>query len=172
VQRHFPFNKFFADAPGWPLFDGADAAEDMRTAEGCYTHIKNMFSFLEDCRPFELLRSSYDRGNYLLTRQARIIAMTCTHAALKRRDFVKLGFQYDNLLMEESAQILEIETFIPMLLQEQEGKARLKRVILIGDHNQLPPVVKNMAFQKYSHFDQSLFTRFVRLQVRPQCNGP
>jgi intron-binding protein aquarius len=172
VQRHFPFNKFFADAPGWPLFDGADAAEDMRTAEGCYTHIKNMFSFLEDCRPFELLRSSYDRGNYLLTRQARIIAMTCTHAALKRRDFVKLGFQYDNLLMEESAQILEIETFIPMLLQEQEGKARLKRVILIGDHNQLPPVVKNMAFQKYSHFDQSLFTRFVRLQVWPQCNGP
>lgn len=41
--------------------------------------------------------------------------------------------------------------------------ARLKRVILIGDHHQLPPVVKNMAFQKYSHLDQSLFTRFVRL---------
>jgi len=100
-----------------------------------------------------------------LTRQAKIIAMTCTHAALKRHDFVRLGFQYDNLLMEESAQILEIETFIPMLLQEQKGTPRLKRVILIGDHNQLPPVVKNMAFQKYSHFDQSLYTRFVRLQV-------
>jgi len=41
--------------------------------------------------------------------------------------------------------------------------SRLKRVILIGDHHQLPPVVKNMAFQKYSHLDQSLFTRFVRL---------
>jgi len=41
----------------------------------------------------------------------------------------------------------------------------LKRVILIGDHHQLPPVVKNLAFQKYSHFDQSLFTRFVRLGV-------
>lgn len=25
--------------------------------------------------------------------------------------------QYDNILMEESAQILEIETFIPLLLQ-------------------------------------------------------
>eukprot|EP00958_Prasinococcus_capsulatus_P009413 scaffold916_cov516-Prasinococcus_capsulatus_cf.AAC.3 len=34
---------------------------------------------------------------------------------------------------------------------------------MIGDHHQLPPVVKNMAFQKYSHLDQSLFTRFVRL---------
>ena len=41
-----------------------------------------------------------------------------------------------------------------------DGVTRLKRVILIGDHHQLPPVVKNMAFQKYS---QSLFTRFVRL---------
>lgn len=30
---------------------------------------------------------------------------------------MELGFKYDNLLMEESAQILEIETFIPMLLQ-------------------------------------------------------
>ena len=40
---------------------------------------------------------------------------------------------------------------------------RLKRVVLIGDHHQLPPVVKNMAFQKYGHLDQSLFTRFVRL---------
>lgn len=43
--------------------------------------------------------------------------MTCTHAALKRREFIDLAFKYDNLLMEEAAQILEIETFIPMLLQ-------------------------------------------------------
>jgi len=74
--------------------------------------------------------------------------------------------------MEESAQILEIETFIPMLLQDPErdldgvgASSRLKRVILIGDHNQLPPVVKNISLQKYSHLDQSLFARFVRLQV-------
>ena len=50
--------------------------------------------------------------------------------------------------MEESAQILEVETFIPMLLQNAEnGVSRLKRVMLIGDHHQLPPVVKNCAFQ-------------------------
>ena len=60
-----------------------------------------------------------DRVNYLMTKQAKIVAMTCTHAALKRREFLELGFKFDNLLMEESAQILEIETFIPMLLQVQ-----------------------------------------------------
>ena len=68
--------------------------------------------------------------------------------------------------MEEAAQILEVETFIPLLLQETEdGRSRLKRVIMIGDHNQLPPVVKNMAFQQYGNMEQSLFTRFVKLGV-------
>ena len=59
--------------------------------------------------------------------------------------------------MEEAAQILEVETFIPMTLQNIDSSiegCRLKRVVLIGDHNQLPPVVKNMAFQKYAKLDQ------------------
>merc|ERR1719379_1547856 len=92
--------------------------------------------------------------------------MTCTHAALKRMDLVKLAFKYDSLIMEESAQILEVETFIPMLLQNAErGVSRLKRVMFIGDHHQLPPVVTNRAFQKYGHLDQSLYARFVRLKT-------
>ncbi|KAJ0258773.1 P-loop containing nucleoside triphosphate hydrolases superfamily protein [Hirschfeldia incana] len=165
VQDRFPFKEFFSDTPK-PVFSGESFEKDMRAAKGCFSHLKTVFQELEECRAFELLKSTADRANYLMTKQAKIVAMTCTHAALKRRDFLKLGFKYDNLLMEESAQILEIETFIPMLLQRQEdGHARLKRCILIGDHHQLPPVVKNMAFQKYSHMDQSLFTRFVRLGI-------
>ncbi|KAL5982160.1 hypothetical protein ACLOJK_016229 [Asimina triloba] len=165
VQDRFPFKEFFSNTPE-PIFTGQSFEKDMRAANGCFRHLKTMFQELEECRAFELLKSTADRANYLMTKQAKIVAMTCTHAALKRKDFLKLGFKYDNLLMEESAQILEIETFIPMLLQRQEdGYARLKRCILIGDHHQLPPVVKNMAFQKYSHMDQSLFTRFVRLGI-------
>ncbi|KAE8671002.1 xanthoxin dehydrogenase-like [Hibiscus syriacus] len=165
VQDHFPFKEFFSNTPQ-AVFTGLSFENDMRAAHGCFRHLKTMFQELEECRAFELLKSTADRANYLMTKQAKIVAMTCTHAALKRKDFLQLGFKYDNLLMEESAQILEIETFIPMLLQRQEdGYARLKRCILIGDHHQLPPVVKNMAFQKYSHMDQSLFTRFVRLGI-------
>ncbi|XP_027360461.1 RNA helicase aquarius isoform X2 [Abrus precatorius] len=165
VRDRFPFKEFFSDTPH-PIFTGESFEKDMRAAMGCFRHLKTMFQELEECRAFELLKSTADRANYLMTKQAKIVAMTCTHAALKRKDFLQLGFKYDNLLMEESAQILEIETFIPMLLQRQEdGHARLKRCILIGDHHQLPPVVKNMAFQKYSHMDQSLFTRFVRLGI-------
>jgi intron-binding protein aquarius len=33
----------------------------------------------------------------------------------------------------------------------------------LGDHNQLPPVVKNQSLRRFSHFDQSLFSRLIRL---------
>lgn len=165
VASHFPFHKYFSNAPQ-PVFKGQSYQEDMDIAEGCYRHIRKIFTQLEEFRAFELLRSGLDRSKYLLVKEAKIIAMTCTHAALKRHDLVELGFKYDNILMEEAAQILEIETFIPLLLQNPEdGYSRLKRWIMIGDHHQLPPVIKNMAFQKYSNMEQSLFTRFVRLGV-------
>ncbi|KAG8194552.1 hypothetical protein JTE90_013299 [Oedothorax gibbosus] len=165
VAEYFPFNKFFEDAPK-PLFQGKTYEEDIEKAEGCFRYIKKIFFQLEEFRAFELLRSGLDRSQYLLVKEAKIIAMTCTHAALKRKELVELGFTYDNILMEESAQILEIETFIPLLLQNpHDGFNRLKRWIMIGDHHQLPPVIKNMAFQKYSNMEQSLFTRFVRLGV-------
>ncbi|KAF8936354.1 hypothetical protein BGZ58_004279 [Dissophora ornata] len=166
VKELFPFKVYFSNAPT-PLFEDCQTFEDaMEAALGCFRHLGKLFEQLEEVSAFELLRTSYDRANYLLTKEAKIIAMTCTHAALKRRELVNLGFKYDNIVMEEAAQILEVETFIPMLLQEPEdGVNRLKRVILIGDHNQLPPVVKNTAFQQYGNMEQSMFTRFVRLGV-------
>ncbi|XP_045466067.1 RNA helicase aquarius [Harmonia axyridis] len=165
IKDDFPFTKFFQSAPE-PLFKGKSVEEDLEIAESCFRYIKHIFEELEEFRAFELLRSGLDRSKYLLVKEAKIIAMTCTHAALKRKELVEMGFKYDNILMEESAQILEIETFIPLLLQNpQDGFNRLKRWIMIGDHHQLPPVIKNMAFQKYSNMEQSLFTRLVRLGV-------
>ncbi|XP_073950458.1 RNA helicase aquarius-like [Choristoneura fumiferana] len=165
VSKEFPFHEFFDDAPK-PLFPGKSFEEDLDIALSCYRYINHIFEELEEFRAFELLRSGLDRSKYLLVKEAKIIAMTCTHAALKRSELVQMGFKYDNILMEESAQILEIETFIPLLLQNpQDGRSRLKRWIMIGDHHQLPPVVKNMAFQKYCNMEQSLFTRMVRLGV-------
>jgi intron-binding protein aquarius len=49
------------------------------------------------------------RADYLLTKQARVVAMTCTHAALLRHRLVELNFKYDSLIMEESGQILEVK---------------------------------------------------------------
>ncbi|CAJ0573087.1 unnamed protein product, partial [Mesorhabditis spiculigera] len=162
VRNHFPFNKFFEDIDS--LFSGT--AHDEEVAESCWKHISHIFKQLAEFQAFEMLRNGRDRTEYLLIKEAKIIAMTCTHAALRREYLVELGFRYDNILMEESAQILEVETFIPLLLQDpDQGRNRLKRWIMIGDHHQLPPVVQNQAFQKYSNMEQSLFARFVRLGV-------
>lgn len=49
------------------------------------------------------------------------------------------------------------------LQRPSDGVARLKRVVLIGDHHQLPPVVQHLALAQYARLDQSLFARFVRL---------
>ena len=130
--------------------------------------VKGLFTELKELHLFEILRSTKERGNYLISQQAKIIAMTSTHAAMKRKNFLEIGFEYDNVIFEESAQIMEIESFIPLTLQNSRfaGKLpRLKRVIMLGDDNQLPPIIKNTNYQKLSNLEQSLFTRLLRLNT-------
>lgn len=162
----FPFHSYFSNAPQ-PVFDHASPKETvLDVAEGCQRHISKIFSELEDIRPFEVLRQPRDKANYLLVKEARIIAMTSTHAAMRRQEIASLGFHYDNVVMEEAAQITEIESFIPAALQDmKKGELPLKRVVLCGDHLQNSPIIQNLAFRQYAHFEQSLFLRLVRLGV-------
>eukprot|EP00456_Euglypha_rotunda_P060750 TRINITY_DN5083_c0_g1_i9.p1 TRINITY_DN5083_c0_g1~~TRINITY_DN5083_c0_g1_i9.p1 ORF type:complete len:280 (+),score=33.96 TRINITY_DN5083_c0_g1_i9:170-1009(+) len=90
IHREFPFNKYFTrNAEGDSVFKGESAEEDMEIAESCMKNLRQMFLTLEETRPFELLRTFKDRGNFLITKHAKVIAMTCTHAAIKRGDLVK-----------------------------------------------------------------------------------
>ena len=123
--------------------------------------VSRIFDELQSLRPFEVLTRQRDRVKYMLTKQAKVIAMTCTHAAIKRQEFLDIGFGFDNILMEESAQILDIESVLPLTMQTDTS--RLKRVVMIGDHNQLPPVVTNPLLKNHCRFEQSLFARLVRL---------
>lgn len=165
VGSLFPFTKYFQ------LDEEAAQSMTREEAEEKISKLNEIFSELAEYRPLEMLRSQRQRTDYLLMKQARIVAMTCTHAAIARSHLIELGFQYDNLVMEEAGQMTEIEGFIPMLLQRGESDesasalSRLKRICLIGDHHQLPPVVKNMSFSTYSNLDQSMFSRLVRLGV-------
>lgn len=147
----FPFAKFFGQ-----YFAGRDYS-----FEECWEYLESLFSELRELRPFELLRSGADRVNYLLTHEARVIAMTATYAALRRRDLQTLGFSCDAIVMEEAGQILEVETFVPLVLLRPAHS----RVVMIGDHRQLPPVVKCPALRSACRFDQSMFARLVRLGV-------
>ena len=156
----FPFKRYFG-------IDEQQGSISIDEAKQKIDFINSIFLELAEYRPLELLRSQKQRSDYLITNQARIVAMTCTHAAIMRSNLVELGFRYDNVLIEEAGQMLDIETFIPLLLQSGDvhdsssSPTRLKRVCLIGDHHQLPPVVKNTSFSRYSRLDQSLFSRLI-----------
>ena len=162
----FPFHHYFQSAPQ-PLFP-LDRAKDevLEIIRGCEHHISKIFKSLEDIRPFEILRHNRDRTNYLMVKEARIIAMTTTHAAMRRQEIADLGFHYDNVVMEEAAQITEIENFIPLALQNpKDGELPLQRIVLCGDHLQNSPIIQNLAFRQFANLEQSLFLRLVRLGV-------
>ncbi|PTD04425.1 Intron-binding protein aquarius [Fusarium culmorum] len=166
IMEAFPFHAYFADAPQ-PIFPPEEDKEQaIEVAKGCYRHISKIFLELADALPFEILRRDRDKANYLLTSEARIIAMTTTHAAIRRGEIASLGFQYDNVVMEEAAQVTEIETFLPLAMQKpRNGKMGLQRVVLCGDHFQNSPVIQSLAFRHYANLEQSLFSRLVRLGV-------
>ncbi len=166
IIEAFPFHLYLSNAPQ-PLFpENANKEAVLDIVNGCYHHISKIFTELADVRPFEILRRDRDKANHLLTNEARIIAMTSTHAAMRRREIVDLGFHYDNVIIEEAAQITEIEDFIPLALQNpKKGITPLQRVVLCGDHLQNSPIVQNLAFRQYANLEQSLFARLVRLGV-------
>lgn len=46
IKDEFPFTKYFENAPQ-PIFKGRSYAEDMDMAEGCFRHIRKIFTQLE-----------------------------------------------------------------------------------------------------------------------------
>ncbi|KAH6654447.1 hypothetical protein BKA67DRAFT_535769 [Truncatella angustata] len=166
IVQAFPFHQFFYNAPQ-PLFPpDADRDAVLDIANGCWYHISKIFSELKDVQPFEILKRERDKANYLLTNEARIIAMTSTHAAMRRGEIANLGFHYDNVVMEEAAQITEIENFIPLAMQKpKDGSTPLQRVVLCGDHYQNSPVIQNFAFRHFANLEQSLFSRLIRIGI-------
>lgn len=130
VQSCFPFPRFVDEVPS-----------DVTAARRCFATVRALFENVARYRPFELLRSGRQRARHLLT-TARVVAMTCTHAAMCRQQLLDVGFKFDTVVMEEAAQIPDFETFLPLLLQSSEsdeavgshqaggggGGCRLKRI--------------------------------------------
>lgn len=92
--------------------------EAVEKAEDAYRYIESHFSSLSEIRPFELIRSNKAKANYMLVKQARVIVMTATYASMNRQEIVDMGFHYDNVVVEEAAQLTEIETLMLLTLQK------------------------------------------------------
>ena len=90
------------------------------------------------------------RINNELFGEARVIASTLVGAANRLLDGQKFG----TLFIDEAAQALEAACWIPM--------RRVSRVVLAGDHCQLPPTVKSIAALK-AGLGKTLMERIVEM---------
>ncbi|PWN48335.1 P-loop containing nucleoside triphosphate hydrolase protein [Violaceomyces palustris] len=91
------------------------------------------------------LRKEYRKRERGVTKavldRADIVLSTCHGAGGKQL----LGREFDYVIIDEACQALEAACWIPILKAKKDGK-----VILAGDHLQLPPTVKSTALFKES----------------------
>ncbi|OMJ15386.1 Regulator of nonsense transcripts 1 [Smittium culicis] len=87
---------------------------------------------------------------------ADVILCTCVGAGDPRLS----KFRFRTVLVDESTQASEPEALIPLVLGA-------KQVILVGDHQQLGPVIMNKK-SSAAGLSQSLFERLILLGQRPQ----
>jgi DNA polymerase III delta prime subunit len=66
-----------------------------------------------------------------MMKSVNIIGATCIHIASSK--YSKVDFKFDYVIMDESSKASPAETLVPINMG--------KRIVLIGDHKQLPPVI-------------------------------
>ena len=81
---------------------------------------------------------------------------TCDTAGSK----VMVGIEFRTVLIDEASQTTEPETIVPLVHGAE-------RVILVGDHLQLQPVVISLQ-AKACNYDRSLFERLITLGMKTQ----
>lgn len=97
--------------------------------------VQRLFTELDEYRAFEMMRNMGERVSYLLCKEAKIVAMTCTHCALRRRDLLTQGFQVLVNLQMSAIYSLWIRYFI------QDTRYILR---IINEHSPLFDLIYNL----------------------------
>ena len=92
---------------------------------------------------------TYDAAKMQVLNEASIVCTTLSCAGYSMFSQLKQGF--DTVLIDEAAQAVEMSTLIPL-------KYACRRLILVGDPNQLPATVFSDHAMKHN-YEQSLFQR-------------
>jgi superfamily I DNA and/or RNA helicase len=147
----FTYERKFADHPDYPqLWSIRRTIRELRkTRKGRNDNFHQKLDRLKG-RAAELeIRINAD-----VFGEARVIASTLVGAGNR----LLAGQKFTTLFIDEAAQALEAACWIPI--------RRVSRVVLAGDHCQLPPTVKNMAALK-AGLGKTLMERIV--ENKPEC---
>lgn len=122
----FTYEHLFSDHPDYPqLWNIRKAIRDLQNQKGKGESTRQKINSLKD-RATELELRIREQ----LFAQSRVIACTLTGSANK----VLSGMRFSTLFIDEAAQALEAACWIAI--------RKADRVILAGDHQQLPPTIK------------------------------
>ena len=154
IASVFPFTRFFAHAPQ-PLFRKDES--DKEQAQVYIRFLHQMFKELESYRAYELLRTPHQRRDYLMIKHARIIVTTSANIILAADRLKELNCQYQSLIMTETEQMMDIETFIP-----QATTNGLERIAFYA-HPALQPIICHASVREFGRLNQSLVARLIRL---------
>jgi regulator of nonsense transcripts 1 len=105
-----------------------------------------------DEKKYNTLKRKIERE---LLENADVVCCTCAGAGDPRLS--KFIFQY--VLLDEATQACEPEALIPLVMGA-------KQVVLVGDHQQLGPVIMNKK-AAVAGFSKSMFERLITLGLRP-----
>ncbi|MCC5936734.1 MAG: AAA family ATPase [Lunatimonas sp.] len=106
--------------------------------------VKEEIAHLEDYIRFDVLQ------------QARVIATTLSGAASSALK----GMRFPVVFIDEASQGLEPATWIPLLISD--------KVVMAGDHCQLPPTVKSIEAAKKG-LSETLFEKVIARQIEASC---
>lgn len=122
----FTYEHLFSDHPDYPqLWNIRKAIRALQSQKGKGESTRQKINSLKD-RATELEQRIKEQ----LFAQSRVIACTLTGSANK----ILSGMRFSTLFIDEAAQALEAACWIAM--------RKADRVILAGDHQQLPPTIK------------------------------
>ncbi|GKV68174.1 hypothetical protein NCCP2716_06720 [Sporosarcina sp. NCCP-2716] len=91
-------------------------------------------SMLRDASPYDL-----DEIRKLYVKHANVIGTTCVASA--RKEFAEEYPQFDLVIIDEVSKATPPELLLPML--------KGKKIILVGDHHQLPPLVGQETMEEF-----------------------
>ena len=95
---------------------------------------------------------------------AHVVVSTCAGAMTEG---LRQSMNHDLLIVDEASTATDLDILLPWIMGDQEGKAETS-LILVGDHEQLPPTVLTANLAKDTNFaasmlGYSLFKRLINL---------
>lgn len=166
-RRVAPFKRYSGDTNIWALDEHARiklvyAFQSLYAEKARKEFLNVSRETLEKHQQYAALRNKHDID---VMKNCEILGMTVTGAAMRANLLEEV--KPSVMIVEEAAEILEgqLVAAIPPSVQH---------LILIGDHKQLKPVVKNSRLRRSCHLDVSMFERLVNcdiplMQLEYQC---